>query len=85
MSDTKCWLKEPPFFMCCCQCVFHVKDYSHPCTDGKKASEFKGYACIGFIIEDRFHPDACIHSGWPEHLCGCEMHQAREKKGEATP
>jgi hypothetical protein len=76
---TECYM-EKQFSMCCCQCVFLVKDYSHPCSDGKPASNFKSFACIGLLIEDRFHPESGIHSEWPEHGFGCEMFQDRRKE-----
>ena len=74
----QCWKTQAPFFQCCCQCVFRVKDFSHPTSDGKPASRFKSYVCIGLLIEDRFHVESGVHSEWPEHSCTCEMYQKRE-------
>jgi len=55
---------------CCCTCANHFKDYSHPGTDGKKASEQRGWICC----PEPGH----AYSGWTEHGM-CEMYW--KKKG----
>lgn len=70
---TKCQLKEPPFYQCCCTCVFHKPDYGHPSTNGDSILVQRGWICEPPEFDDhRF-------SGWDEHSCGCEMHTTKEE------
>ena len=78
-DPTPCQLNVEPFYMCCCNCVSHVKDYKHCCIHGKTAEggcncgTLKGYICAGFNFENR----DINHSEWPEHAAGCEMYRPR--------
>ncbi len=56
---------------CCCNCKYLVPDYSHPCTDGKRVTEQRGWICIGLLDE------GMAHSDWLEHGL-CELHDRRE-------
>lgn len=50
--------------MCCCNCQWHVNDYSHPGTDGNKFGDRRGYICASSELGYR--------SGWDLHgLCEC--------------
>jgi len=50
---------------CCCTCLYHHKDFSHPATDGKRVLEQRGWICAP--------PEyAGMHSGWTAHGL-CEM------------
>ncbi len=81
----KCQIKEPPFYQCCCNCKSHVEDFCHCTIDrglrkkkvGCICSIHKGWICVGFVYMDDGHGPA--HSGWPEHSCGCELYDAKEK------
>ena len=51
----------------CSNCRYLIPDYSHPCTDGKKCTEQRGWICMPPELEGAF-------SGWnPEGRC--EMHE----------
>ena len=48
---------------CCCNCNWHIKDLSHPGTNGKSVSEQRGWICASPEFDGMF-------SGWGEHgLC----------------
>jgi hypothetical protein len=76
MSLHACYLNEPPFYQCCCNCAFRLTDYKHCTTvpggnaNGCVCDEVKGYICSG---------TGRHHSGWPEHSAGCELYTALEK------
>lgn len=53
---------------CCCNCIHHFKDMSHPCTDGGRCTDQKGWICV----PPEFGPRRAF-SGWREHGM-CEMH-----------
>ena len=38
-----CFKNESPFFQCCCECVNHLEDYSHPLTYGKSVLKVRGF------------------------------------------
>ena len=67
MSE-KCYKKDPDIQQCCCICMSHRKDYSHPHTDGKAVTNVRGYICQTDSIGD-----SGPHSGWPKHSVGCEL------------
>ena len=75
-----CQLNSGPFFQCCCNCKKHLQD-NHHCTldtelrakeGGCVCSIKKGWVCIGLWVEG--DGQGRVHSGWPEHSCGCEMY-----------
>lgn len=68
MAD-KCCLQE--YQRCCCTCAHRVNDWSHPCTDGGRILNRRGYICA--------NPELGNYSGWSEHGL-CEVHDEREKK-----
>ena len=55
---------------CCCNCRYHIKDFSHPCTDGESIMRQRGWICAAPEMEGMF-------SGWSEHGM-CEMHAPRK-------
>lgn len=75
-TKNRCAKHSPPFYQCCCECKNRLTDYSHPWTDGKKASKIRGYIC--HVPEYGF-----THSGWCEHSIGCELitYGRKNKKG----
>ncbi len=50
---------------CCHNCRYHAPDMSHPCTDGIRMSEQRGWVCLAPEFD-------VVFSGWPEHGI-CEM------------
>jgi len=70
MTKEVCVLKSHPEYNgCCCQCKWHIADYSHPNTDGKGASQQRGWVCIGFVMMEG---EPVAYSEWPEHGM-CEL------------
>lgn len=57
---------------CCCTCKYHIKDYSHPATDGGECYKQKGWICLhpDPDSDDGYH----AFSGWTEHCVGCEYY-----------
>jgi hypothetical protein len=51
---------------CCCNCRYHLRDHSHPLTDGGRITAQRGWLCNPPELDAYF-------SGWPEHGM-CEMH-----------
>lgn len=76
-----CQLTEGPFYQCCCNCAKHWQDFHHCAMDdalyaekgGCVCSVPKGWICAGLFVEGGMKGP--LHSGWPEHSCGCEMYQ----------
>ena len=63
---SECQKDQSPFYQCCCQCKWHIKDFGHPLTNGKSVSEQRGWICLAYDL-------SCAFSGWPEHSVGCEF------------
>ena len=84
MSD--CQMKEPPFYQCCCDCIYHWQDFHHCTTKVDKESgcvcdQPKGWICV----MPRLTQDSeRVHSGWPEHSVGCEMYTSIKKQQETA-
>lgn len=64
--------KDIPGVGCCCVCIHHHPDYSHPLTDGKRMSEQRGWVCYPPEFE------GAVFSGWSEHGI-CEMFTDKRK------
>lgn len=65
-QHTRCMKKNKnfPYGQCCCNCRFHLKDSSHPDTDGKSIMKQRGWICNPPEMSTAF-------SGWEKHgLCG---------------
>ena len=60
---------------CCCNCQNHIKDMSHPYTDGKAPNEQRGWICL--IPKMSNNPKPIAFSGWSEHGF-CELHDPKE-------
>jgi hypothetical protein len=60
---------------CCCNCRYLIRDFSHPCTDGGRISEQRGWICFPPEFE------GVMFSGWNAHGL-CEMHGFREEGAE---
>lgn len=60
---------------CCCNCVFHIRDYYHCTTAWHLREPFGGCVCgipKGWICAPS--ESERVHSGWSEHgLCECHM------------
>ena len=61
---------------CCCNCRYHLKDMSHPCTDGESILKQRGWICSPPELEGAF-------SGWDEHGM-CEMHEYDDSAPKPT-
>jgi hypothetical protein len=72
-EETKCWL-ESKLHQCCCNCLNHYKDMSHPRTDGATMDHQKGWVC--FNPNPNF--EGICFSGWPEHSVGCEAYTPKK-------
>jgi hypothetical protein len=70
-KDSECW-KGQFRGRCCCNCKWHLKDFSHPETDGIMLSHQRGWVCYAPEFEGVF-------SGWGEHG-HCEMYALQEEK-----
>lgn len=58
---------------CCCSCRHHLRDHSHPSTDGGRVTQPRGWVCAP--------PEwSGVHSGWSEHGL-CEMWDPRQEAG----
>jgi len=55
---------------CCCQCANHLRDHSHPSTNGGPVTHQRGWICYPPLATMAF-------SDWPAHGM-CEIF--REKK-----
>lgn len=55
---------------CCCTCVHHHEDHSHPVTNGRSCTEVRGWICAS--------PEDGWASGWGEHG-GCACHMTAEE------
>ena len=64
--QTKLWKGR-----CCCNCKYHLVDWSHPWTDGKGITKQRGWICAPPELEGAF-------SGWDKHGL-CEFHIFIEK------
>ena len=69
MNDKCCLETHPKLGGCCCQCIYHVQDCSHPGTDGGSIMKQRGWACVGFLMSEG---EAVVFSNWPEHGM-CEL------------
>jgi len=58
---------------CCCNCKWHIRDYSHPDTNGKPISIQRGWICFAPEFDD------CVFSEWSEHGL-CEMHEIKDRE-----
>ena len=90
--DEKVWKKRAPKEQhdweerqCCCNCIFHLEDKVHPCTDhdayyGNK-DHHKGWICAIGLSSEWSDPNEkpIAFSGWDEHSIGCELHTSKEK------
>lgn len=65
---------------CCCNCANLLEDYSHPCTDGGRITQQRGWVCLApeFSVENPTGRGVAF-SGWREHGL-CEQHDFRERK-----
>ena len=64
--------KDFPYGQCCCNCRWHIGDYSHPLTDGKDVDKQRGWICLAPEMRGGF-------SEWSEHSL-CEMWTAEEDR-----
>lgn len=62
---------------CCCNCKYHIEDFTHCCTTTKKEGEtgcicgaHKGWICMPPETDQAY-------SGWKEHSL-CEMHEFKD-------
>ena len=61
--------RKPSLGCCCCNCVHHHLDHSHPNTDGVRCTHVRGWICGA--------PELGLTSGWGKHgLCECHMTRA---------
>ncbi len=74
MTKTNLKCHNNRFNQCCCTCLSHIPDHSHPHHDGKPVTNIKGWICYIDLSGD-------IHasSGWPEHSMGCELYRYNEQ------
>ena len=78
-------MTQPPFFQCCCNCIYLKPVFFH-CTTEPKPTVYdiarhggsrcvcgiqKGWACCS-PESDR------IHDNWGPHSCGCELYTAKD-------
>ena len=76
MEYKPCEIKNAPVVQCCCTCIHQIEDFFHCAHDKKTVSALKD-SCIcsirrGWICNNPELPG--MHSNWPEHSCGCEIH-----------
>jgi hypothetical protein len=62
---------------CCCSCKYHLKDMSHPTTDGKRCVKQRGWVCAPPEMNGVF-------SGWTKHGL-CEMWESASRLGPEPP
>lgn len=85
----KCFLTEPDWFQCCCNCVYLRPVHHHCTTEPKPTKEQmngrgcqcgvqKGWACTSPEI-------GRIYDNWPEHSVGCELYTPLYKHSEILP
>lgn len=55
---------------CCCNCVYHFADHSHPMTNGVRCTHIRGWICGA--------PELGFTSGWGRHGF-CECHTTRKE------
>ncbi len=61
MSEAECNGEQ-----CCCSCVFHLPDHSHPAVGGGAVITRKGWICAPIELEP------IAFSGWAAHgMCEC--------------
>ena len=65
-DDSKCGLLDEHMKICCCACIHHRPDHSHPSIDGFSIMNQKGWACVPPGFNGR------IFSGWAKHGA-CEL------------
>lgn len=79
-----CYLKDPKWNQCCCNCIYLIPIHEH--CKGKKSkkdprkcacADRVGFACGGFLPERAFYPH-------PKHSVGCEMYTAKVKHERKT-
>jgi hypothetical protein len=68
-DNVECYLKL--YGQCCCTCLNHLTDVTHPITGEKSHGEFKGWICFPPEFEGK------AFSGWSEHGM-CEMWSKRK-------
>lgn len=69
MNNVECRLSSQGG-QCCCTCAHHLKDFSHPETDGKPITNQRGWICANPEVGG-------LRSGWGEHGL-CECHRERD-------
>jgi hypothetical protein len=62
---------------CCCNCRYHLRDHSHPLTDGGRITAQRGWLCSPPELDAAF-------SGWSEHGM-CEMHDSPNHERGCSP
>lgn len=76
-----CYMNEPPFYQCCCNCKHHLADYEHCITNPKLRDEKEACICNiqkGWVCH--FPESDRVFSNWEEHSCGCELYSAKNLK-----
>jgi hypothetical protein len=74
-----CYLDDPEFPQCCCNCIFHVSIRKPFVECGKRGTEecdcgsHVEFGCAGFITEGK------VIRNHPEHSNGCEMYAPKDK------
>jgi hypothetical protein len=62
-----CQLDQPPFFQCCCKCIYRVEDFY-----------YENLIHRGWICVQPGKPPHAI-SDWYEHSAGCEEYTTKEE------
>lgn len=71
----KCFLKDPEWKQCCCNCAYHLPVHFH-CTTSSHI-RIKGEKCVCGIKKgwSCVPPGAeTVFDNWPLHSVGCELY-----------
>jgi hypothetical protein len=81
--ERTCWLDDPEWHQCCCNCVHHKPTHEHCTTNPllrKQLGDLPHCICSiqnGWACCLEFDGKARIYTNWPEHSVGCECYEAR--------
>jgi hypothetical protein len=77
MKGEKCYLTDPKWNQCCCNCVHHMPVHLHCSTVVSKQGRHgcvcdiqTGWACVLF---------GQVYTNWDEHSIGCEEYCAKKE------
>lgn len=92
MSDEKCFLSDPDWHQCCCNCKYLKPTHEHCSTNMGLRDQIAALTGVDKCICKIQNGWACcipgsnrIHTNWSHHSVGCECYTAKDEIEKMRP